>query len=91
MIIQVPFVQYGQRRPCVYDECLRPTLLLLLALVQNACTLQLEEGLHACVQDPKSSGHEEFMRNTKQIARVPMEQLVHALNEHVCRQAACLP
>lgn len=35
------------------------------------------------LQDPKSEGHTQFKKATRQVARLPIDQLVGALNEHV--------
>ena len=38
------------------------------------------------LKDPKTEGHAQFERKTKLAARLPIDQLVGALNEHVRRQ-----
>lgn len=41
------------------------------------------------LQDPKSEGHSQFKKATRQVARLPIDQLVGALNEHVSPKAPC--
>ena len=43
----------------------------------------MEETLIRQFQDPKNEAHEQFMRKTRQVARLATDQLVGALNEHV--------
>jgi hypothetical protein len=44
---------------------------------------EMEEVLVRQLQDPKNPAHEEFVRKTRQVARLPTDQLVGALNEHL--------
>lgn len=43
----------------------------------------MEEHLIRMLKDPSSEHHEEFEAKTKQVARLPTDQLVQALNEHL--------
>jgi hypothetical protein len=42
-----------------------------------------EEFMLRMLRDPQNEYHQEFEAKTKQVARLPTEQLVEALNEHV--------
>lgn len=44
---------------------------------------EVERALVNQLQDPKHEAHEEFKKHTKQVARLPTDQLVEALNEHL--------
>ena len=44
---------------------------------------EAEEYMLRILRDPSSEGHEEFTAKSKQVARLPTDQLVEALNEHV--------
>lgn len=42
------------------------------------------------LKDPSNEHHAEFAAKTKQVARLPTDQLVQALNEHVsCSSCFC--
>lgn len=44
---------------------------------------EMEEHLIRMLKDPSNEHHEEFAAKTKQVARLPTDQLVQALNEHL--------
>lgn len=44
---------------------------------------EMEEFWIRMLKDPNNESHEEFMAKTKQVARLPTDQLVEALNEHL--------
>lgn len=44
---------------------------------------EMEEHLIRMLKDPSNEHHEEFEAKTKQVARLPTDQLVQALNEHL--------
>lgn len=44
---------------------------------------EMEEYFIRLLKDPSNEFHEEFEAKTKQVARLPTDQLVQALNEHV--------
>lgn len=44
---------------------------------------EAEEYMLRVLKDPSNEYHEEFETKTRQVARLPTEQLVEALNEHV--------
>ena len=41
------------------------------------------------LQDPGNEAHADFQRKTRQVVRLPTDQLVGALNEHVSVRCLC--
>jgi len=44
---------------------------------------EVEQALIRQLQDPTNEAHDDFKKKTKQVVRLPTDQLVEALNEHV--------
>ncbi|KAL4428099.1 hypothetical protein ABPG75_002188 [Micractinium tetrahymenae] len=44
---------------------------------------EVEQFMIRQLQDPKNEGHTQFKKATRQVARLPIDQLVGALNEHL--------
>lgn len=52
---------------------------------------EMEEYFIRLLKDPSNEFHEEFEAKTRQVARLPTDQLVQALNEHVrCFLSSCV-